>query len=173
MMQTFKILHVVAMVITSASCYQISVPQRAVTLDAGVTRIRESRHAEASPRVPQIYAKQAEESPRPKQKINPYGVIAGFAVFGELLPVFLAALGRLGLIKPPPINTFTLIANNAMDAAVNDGSVYPLMATMYAQGIWKDLIGEYYSSGESTDFLTQAGGACVEHAAWCAGVTIP
>ena len=105
--------------------------------------------------------------------MNPYGVIAGLAVFGELVPVFLAALGRLGLIKPPPINTFTYIANNAMDAAVNDGSVYPLMGTMYAQGIWKDLISEYYGSGETTEFLTIAGGVCAEHAAWCAGVTIP
>ena len=60
-----------------------------------------------------------------------------------------------------------------MEAAVKDGSVYPLVATAYSQGIWNDLIQQYYGSGETTEFLTKAGGVCAQHAAWCTGVTIP
>ena len=60
-----------------------------------------------------------------------------------------------------------------MEAAVQDGSVYPLVATAYSQGIWSDLISEYYRTGQTTEFLTRVGGVCAEHTAWCAGVTIP
>ena len=59
-----------------------------------------------------------------------------------------------------------------MDAAVAEGEIPKLVATAYSQGVWKDLIGEYYSSGQTLDFLTQAGGVCAQHPAWCEGVEI-
>eukprot|EP00966_Prymnesium_polylepis_P064167 1487753-Prymnesium_polylepis.1 len=43
-------------------------------------------------------------------KFNLYAVIAGLAVAGELVPAAGAALARLGLWDPPPLNTFTTIA---------------------------------------------------------------
>eukprot|EP00966_Prymnesium_polylepis_P064168 1487753-Prymnesium_polylepis.2 len=60
-----------------------------------------------------------------------------------------------------------------MEAAVQDGSVNAYLATGYSQGVWTDLIKTYYQSGETTEFLTAAGGVCAQHAAWCAGVVIP
>ncbi|KAL1529258.1 hypothetical protein AB1Y20_000212 [Prymnesium parvum] len=102
--------------------------------------------------------------------LSPFALFVGLAIAGELLPVFLTVLGRLGLFTPPPLNLFTSVANNAMEAAVHEGTVYPLLATAYAQGVWVDLIRQYYDGGESMEFLRQV---CAEHARWCAGVTIP
>ena len=130
--------------------------------------------------VPKKAAKKVvkKEEPTPKQGINPYGVIGWLALFGQLAPAGLVGLARLGLVKAPPLNTLTDIANNAMDEAIANGCKellfeQKLFATAYGQGIWKDLIAEYYSSGETTDFLTKAGGVCAEHPGWCEGITIP
>ena len=57
-----------------------------------------------------------------------------------------------------------------MEAAVEAGEINKLAGTMYSQGIWKDLIAQYYASGESTAFLA---GVCAEHSAWCTGLSIP
>lgn len=97
-----------------------------------------------------------------------YGFIAA-----QLAPALLVALTRLGLITPPPLNTFTAISNNAMDAAIADGEIPKLMGTVYGQNKWYELISSYYSSGETTAFLTDATGLCSQHPAWCEGVVIP
>jgi hypothetical protein len=55
----------------------------------------------------------------------------------------------------------------------NAGAINIYFGTVYAQGAWKDLIDAYYALGETTEFLTKAGGVCAEHAAWCAGLVIP
>lgn len=101
------------------------------------------------------------------------GTVAGGAVLGNLLFPFLIVLNKLGLYDPPPLNTFTYIANNAMDAARASGEVSKWLATKYSQDVWSDLLSQYYSEGSSTDFLTRAGGVCDLHAAWCDGVIIP
>ena len=100
-----------------------------------------------------------------------FGKVFGYAfLFSNLAPAFGNALGLLGLWDPPPINLLTAVANNAMDEAMFAGEIPKLMATAYCQGIWVDLLKEYYASGETTEFLTKAGGICAQHAAWCDGV---
>ena len=110
------------------------------------------------------------------------GSLVGYALLlVYLAPIFLRAADRSGLWKPPPINTLTDIANNAADEAMAAGALqlgtvfgYTLQGgTFYAQGVWRDLLAEYYASGETANFLTKAGGVCAQHVAWCAGVTIP
>ena len=73
------------------------------------------------------------------------------------------------------------VANNAADEALAAGALelgtffgYTIQGgTFFSQSVWRDLIVEYYSSGETTAFLTKAGGICAQHAAWCEGVSIP
>ena len=98
------------------------------------------------------------------------GVIFGALYFSQFGVLIITALGRLGLVTVPPLNTYTAIANNAMDAGIADGSVFPLMATAYAQGLWFDLVSSYYQIGPQ--FL-DAYCAEADHLAWCAGVTLP
>lgn len=107
------------------------------------------------------------------RKINPYEVFGWLVLFGQVTPAFLTAAGRAGLWNAPPVNLFTDIANAAMESGVADGSVPKWRATMYGQDVWKDLLGQYYANGESTSFLTEAGGICAQHAEYCAGVTLP
>ena len=107
------------------------------------------------------------------RKINPYEVFGWLVLFGQVTPAFLTAAGRAGLWNAPPVNLFTDIANAAMESGVADGSVPKWRATMYGQDVWKDLLGQYYATGESTSFLTEAGGICAQHAEYCAGVTLP
>ena len=104
---------------------------------------------------------------------NIAGAIGWLALFGQLAPVFATALARLGLFDPPPINLLTDIANNAMDSAIARGEIPKLVGTAYGQGIWKDLILEYYRTGQTLDYLTVAGGVCAQHPEWCDGVAIP
>ena len=108
--------------------------------------------------------------------------LIGYAFFLVYLsPIAIRAADRSGLIKVPPINTLTEIADNAADEAMAAGTLvmgtffgYTLQGgTFYAQNVWKDLLAQYYATGESTAFLTEAGGVCAQHAAWCAGVVIP
>ena len=47
------------------------------------------------------------------------------------------------------------------------------MGTVYGQGVWKDLISEFYATGGTTEFMTKAGGLCEQHAAWCKDIAIP
>ena len=105
--------------------------------------------------------------------VNPYEVFGWLALFSQLTPAFLTAAGRAGLFNPPPLNLFTDIANAAMEAGIADGSVPKWRATMYSQDVWKELLGQYYANGESTSFLTEAGGICAQHAEYCAGLTLP
>ena len=107
------------------------------------------------------------------KRAQSFNMAVGYlALWGQLTPALLTALAKLGLFNPPPINLLTDVANNAMDAAIAAGEIPKIVGTVYGQGIWKDLIGEYYSSGETTEFLTKAGGVCDLHPAWCEGITI-
>ena len=108
-----------------------------------------------------------------ESSINPYEVFGWLVLFSQLTPAFLTAAGRAGLWSPPPLNLFTDIANAAMEAGIADGSVPKWRATMYSQDVWKELLGQYYANGESTSFLTEAGGICAQHAEYCAGLTLP
>tara|TARA_B110001452_G_C15067095_1_gene372458 strand:+ start:28 stop:666 length:639 start_codon:yes stop_codon:yes gene_type:complete len=129
--------------------------------------------APKAPKAPKVPEKTEEEKKNIKIQQNFAAAFGYFALFGQLAAPFAAALGRLGLIKPPPLNLLTDIANQAMDEAIANEEIPKLMGTVYGQGIWKDLIGQYYNTGETTEFLTKAGGVCAEHAGWCAGITIP
>ena len=113
--------------------------------------------------------------------VKPASLI-GYALFLVYLsPIFIRAADGSGLWKAPPINTFTEIANNAADEAMAAGTLeigsffgYTLQGgTFYAQSVWKDLMSEYYASGETTEFLTAVSGVCAQHVAWCEGVSIP
>lgn len=109
-----------------------------------------------------------------KQSGLPLVAYVGYAfLFGQLSPALFVGLARLGLITLPPINTFTAIANNAMDEALRNQEIFPYFCTTYAQGKWNEFFFEYYNSGETTEFLTVAGGVCSQHPGWCEGVDIP
>ena len=125
--------------------------------------------ARLAPKVPE---KTEEEKKKIKQQQNFAGAFGWFALAGQLAAPLAAGLGRLGLFKPPPLNMLTDIANQAMDEAIAKHEIPKLMGTVYGQGIWKDLIGQYYSTGETTEFLTKAGGVCAEHPVWCDGISI-
>ncbi len=110
------------------------------------------------------------------------GSLVGYLLFLVYLsPIFGRTAVQYGLWDPPPINMFTDIANNAADEAMAAGRLqlgsvfgYTIQGgTFYAQSVWRDLISEYYASGQTTEFLTKAGGVCAQHSAWCEGVSIP
>lgn len=147
---------------TSATAYHVPIGH------AAVRRLADAPHR---PRV--LHAVRCTEEAEKKDSQIIGQVIGYSAIGGQLLFPFLVGLQRLGLIELPPLNAFTAIANNASDEAIAIGTINPYTATVYGQGIWKDLITEYYSSGKTTEFLTKAGGICAEHAAWCDGVSIP
>ena len=117
----------------------------------------------------------ASEEP-PAARVN-VGSLVGYALLLVYLGPFFIRAAAPQIAER--INMFTDIANNAADEALAAGSLlvgtvfgYPIQnGTLYAQGVFKDLIAEYFASG-STAFLTRAGGVCAQHAAWCDGVTI-
>ena len=109
---------------------------------------------------------------RPVEPVAAFGYLA---IFGQLSLPALVAGSRLGLIELPPVNLFTDIANQAMEEKFETASYIEKLvgATPFSQGVWRDLIAQYYDSGSSTTFLTATGGVCSEHPAWCAGLSIP
>lgn len=123
----------------------------------------------------------SEEGSEEDSTVNVGSLIGYTLLLGYLSPIFTTAAAKAGLWNPPPVNTFTAIANNAADEAMASGTLqlgnflgYPIQTgTWYAQDIWRDFIVQYYANGETTAFLTKAGGICEQHAAWCAGVDIP
>jgi len=117
--------------------------------------------------------KESSVNPRKESSVNPYEVFGWLVLFSQLTPACLTAAGRAGLWSPPPLNLFTDIANAAMEAGIADGSVPKWRATIYSQDVWKELLGQYYANGESTSFLTEAGGICAQHAEYCAGLILP
>jgi len=115
----------------------------------------------------------ASDEPEDKLAANVLGGLFGLAIAQQIGLGVAVAAGRLGLWNAPPVNLFTDIADNAMEAGVAAGDVNLYFGTAYATGIWKELLDAYYATGETTEFLTKAGGVCAEHAAWCAGIAIP
>lgn len=126
---------------------------------------------------PRQYAKIARviESPKPspelKKKQNAIGAFVGVAYFAQFAIIPYAMLARLGLVKAPPLNTFTDITNAAMDQAIAGGELQPLVATAWAQGFWVELFKEYYSSGQADDFVA-TWCAATEHAAYCSAAGV-
>ena len=69
-----------------------------------------------------------DEDSRPR-KLSAVELIGYGAILGQLTPALLVGLTRLGLIRPPPLNAFTSIANNAMDDAVKNGEINKVSVT--------------------------------------------
>lgn len=107
-----------------------------------------------------------------KVKANVNGALFGLAIAQQLSLCAAVGAARLGMWDPPPVNLFTDIADKAMEEAIATGQINMYFGTTYAVGIWKDLLDMYYAGGETTNFLTEAGGVCAEHAAWCAGLPL-
>ena len=81
--------------------------------------------------------------------------------------VFLAA-EKLFPGSMPPINAFTVIANAAMEAKVDSGELQPAMATFWAQGLWVDLLSQYFQSGERPEvFVADWCSAEQSRTEWC------
>lgn len=68
----------------------------------------------------------------------------------------------------PPLNTFTDIANAAMDEAIAAGTLQPLLATAWAQGFWWDLLAQCYKSGVAPEAWIAS--YCEAHASLCAAL---
>lgn len=102
--------------------------------------------------------------PELRRKQNTIATVVGTIYFSQLLLPLYTAAARLGLVDPPPINTLTAIANAAMDEAVANGTVQPLLATAWAQRLWIDLLVQYNAAPETflPSYCTDAA-----HTAWC------
>jgi len=98
--------------------------------------------------------------------------IGYLGLLAYISPVFVAALAKAGVIDPPPLNTFTAIANNAADLAFASGEIPRNIMTVYSFQQWADLLQQYFADGKTTEFLTRVGGVCAQHPGWCDGVTI-
>ena len=88
------------------------------------------------------------------------GAIYLLSFMGQLATISAA---KLGLITLPPINTFTEIADAAMEMGVADGSVNPYTATAYSWGIWLDLLQSYNARASVAAWCADA----PAHSAWC------
>ena len=59
------------------------------------------------------------------------GEVIGYALLLNFFtPPVVVFLTQRGLITPPPFNTFTAIANNAMEEAIGNGDIDKLMGTV-------------------------------------------
>ena len=112
-------------------------------------------------------AKSAAELFTPENRV-PFA-FGAFAVFGQLTQPLAVGLDRLGLIKLPPLNALTAIANAAMEAEIKAGGIPKIMGTAWVQGFYSDLIGQYNAAPEG--FLQAYCGDTV-HAAWCTADTV-
>ena len=86
---------------------------------------------------------------------------------GQLSAPLLVGLQRLGIVDPPPLNTFTAITNAAMDAKIADGSLNKMVATGWGQGFYFDLVAQYYSSGGRQAEWIPSYCNQPEHVDWC------
>ena len=95
--------------------------------------------------------------------------VGAFFVVGQLSQPFVVGLERLGLIKLPPLNALTSIANAAMEAEIEAGGIPKVMGTAWVQGFYRDLIGQYNAA---PDGFLQAYCDDDAHAAWCTADTV-
>ena len=73
--------------------------------------------------------------------------------------VLLVAAERASPGSMPPINAITDISNAAMERAVQNGETQPMLATMWANGYFADVLQQYFASHlTAQDFIGQ----------WCA-----
>merc|ERR1740130_286296 len=107
-------------------------------------------------------AKSAAELFTPENRIP--AAVGGAALVGQLTQPLAVGLDRLGLIKLPPLNALTAIANAAMEAEIKAGGIPKIMGTAWVQGFYSDLIGQYNAAPEG--FL-QAYCNDAAHSAWC------
>jgi hypothetical protein len=112
-------------------------------------------------------AKSTAELFTPENRV-PAAVGAAFLV-GQLSQPLVVGLDRLGLIKLPPLNALTSIANAAMEAEIEAGGIPKVMGTAWVQGFYKDLIGQYNAA---PDGFLQAYCDDAAHAAWCTADTV-
>ena len=94
-------------------------------------------------------------------------VIGVLFLVGQLSAPLLVGLQRMGIVDPPPLNTFTAITNAAMDAKIADGSLNKMVATGWGQGFYFDLVKQYYSSGGRQADWIPAYCNLPEHVDWC------
>jgi len=112
-------------------------------------------------------AKSAAELFTPENRIP--AAVGGAALVGQLTQPLVVGLDRLGLIKLPPLNALTSIANAAMEAEIEAGGIPKIMGTAWVQGFYKDLIGQYAAAPNG--FL-QAYCNDAAHSAWCTADTV-
>lgn len=112
-------------------------------------------------------AKSAAELFTPENRV-PAAVGAAILV-GQLSQPLVVGLERLGLIKLPPLNALTSIANAAMEAEIEAGGIPKVMGTAWVQGFYKDLIAQYNAA---PDGFLQAYCDDAAHAAWCTADTV-
>lgn len=77
------------------------------------------------PRAPPVHCKDEPARTLQAGEVIGYALLLNF--FSTPLTVFLT---QRGLITPPPFNTFTAIANKAMEEAIANGEIDKLMGTM-------------------------------------------
>jgi len=112
-------------------------------------------------------AKSAAELFTPENRVP--ATVGAFFLVGQLTQPLVVGLDRLGLIKLPPLNALTSIANAAMEAEIAAGGIPKIMGTAWVQGFYKDLIGQY--SALPDGFLKAYCDDAV-HAAWCTAETV-
>ena len=112
-------------------------------------------------------AKSAAELFTPENRLP--AAVGAAALVGQLTQPLVVGLDRLGLIKLPPLNALTSIANAAMEAEIEAGGIPKIMGTAWVQGFYKDLIGQYAAS---PDGFLQAYCDDAVHAAWCTADTV-
>ena len=113
------------------------------------------------------FAKSAAELFTPENRLP--AAVGAAALVGQLTQPLVVGLDRLGLIKLPPLNALTSIANAAMEAEIEAGGIPKVMGTAWVQGFYKDLIGQYAAS---PDGFLQAYCNDAMHAAWCTADTV-
>ena len=112
-------------------------------------------------------AKSAAELFTPENRIP--AAVGGAALVGQLTQPLVVGLDRLGLIKLPPLNALTSIANAAMEAEIEAGRIPKIMGTAWVQGFYKDLIGQYAAA---PDGFLHAYCNDAAHSAWCTADTV-
>merc|ERR1740117_1940892 len=112
-------------------------------------------------------AKSAAELFTPENRLP--AAVGSAALVGQLTQPLVVGLDRLGLIKLPPLNALTSIANAAMEAEIEAGRIPKIMGTAWVQGFYKDLIGQYAAA---PDGFLQAYCNDDAHSAWCTADTV-
>jgi hypothetical protein len=102
--------------------------------------------------------------------VAPWQFYTGFAAFllANFGVVGIVIAGRLFPDKMPPINALTDIANVAMQEGVDNGTLQPMVATLWAQGLFGDMLGQFFAAGvPGPVFIQQWCESDATHTSWC------